>query len=150
MVPHMGFCYRKLNIIRDVSSLMRCSFSQRKVVVKVCSMNGQKSRSKALKIVVGVESVALKGQENDQIEVTGDDIDAVAITTSLRKKVGFAELVAVAPVEEKKADPKTDDKGKEPTIQPLAWPSGVPYGTPAPYYVQEIKYNDDPACCSIM
>ncbi|KAG5551426.1 hypothetical protein RHGRI_009744 [Rhododendron griersonianum] len=125
---------------------------KRKVVVKVSSMNGQKSRSKALKIVVGVsgvESATLKGQENDQIEVTGNDIDAVAIATSLRKKVGFAELVAVAPVEEKKADPKTDDKGKEPIIQP-AWPSGIPYGTPAPYYVQEIKYNDDPACCSIM
>ncbi|KAG5551427.1 hypothetical protein RHGRI_009745 [Rhododendron griersonianum] len=121
---------------------------KRKVVVKVCSMNGQKSRSKALKIVVGVsgvESATIKGKENDQIEVTGDDIDAVAIATSLRKKVGFAELVAVAPVEEKKAD----DKGKEPTKQP-AWPSCVPYGTPAPCYVQEIKYNDDPACCSIM
>ncbi|KAI8557942.1 hypothetical protein RHMOL_Rhmol04G0050100 [Rhododendron molle] len=119
--------------------------NKQKVVVKVSSMNGQKSRSKALKIVVGisgVESATLKGQEMDQIEVTGNDIDAVAITRSLRKKVGFAELVAVAPVEEKKADPKPDDKVKEPIIiPPLAWP---------PYYVEEIKYNDDPACCSIM
>ena len=42
---------------------------QQKVVIKV-AMNGQKSRTKALKIAVGVsgvESAALKGQEKDEI-----------------------------------------------------------------------------------
>ncbi|XP_058211250.1 heavy metal-associated isoprenylated plant protein 16-like [Rhododendron vialii] len=116
---------------------------KRKVVVKLCSMNGQKSRSKALKIVVGVsgvESATLK--EQDQIEVTGEDIDAVAIAMSLRKKVGFADLVAVEEKKEEKKE-KTENKEKEPTIPQLAFP--------APYYVQEIKYgSDDPACCSIM
>lgn len=78
----------------------------------------------------------------DQIEVTGEDIDAVTITKLLRKNIGFAEVVTVAPVEEKKEE-KPKEKEKEPEPVPVIWPL---YGGP-PYYAQEIN---EPACCSIM
>ncbi|XP_024047454.1 heavy metal-associated isoprenylated plant protein 16 isoform X1 [Citrus clementina] len=70
---------------------------QQKVVIKL-SLEGHKSRSKALKIAVrvsGVESVALKGDDRSQIEVTGDGMDPVLLTSLLRKTMRFAELLTV-------------------------------------------------------
>nr|GMD29940.1 heavy metal-associated isoprenylated plant protein 16-like [Ipomoea batatas] len=59
-------------------------YVQQKVVIKL-SMNDHKSR---------VESVAIKGQENNQLEVVGQ-VDAVVLATLLRKCLGKAELVSV-------------------------------------------------------
>ena len=74
----------------------------------VCvSMNDEKSRSKAVKICVGiwgVESAALSEAEKDQVVVVGESIDAVEVTRQLRKGVGHAELVSVG--EDKKEDTK--------------------------------------------
>ena len=70
-------------------------------------MNDEKSRSKALKICVGiggVESAALSGAEKDQVVVVGEGIDAVELTRQLRKGVAHAELVSVG--EDKKEDTK--------------------------------------------
>ncbi|XP_076886317.1 heavy metal-associated isoprenylated plant protein 16-like [Bidens hawaiensis] len=74
---------------------------KQKIVVKVTMNNDKKSR-KALQVAVGifgVESAAFVG--SDQIAVTGAGIDSVELTTSLRKKVGYTELVSVGPVEKK-------------------------------------------------
>ncbi|KAF8414297.1 hypothetical protein HHK36_002299 [Tetracentron sinense] len=68
-----------------------------KVVMKV-SMNDQKSRSKAMKIAVGVpgvESAAIQGDDKSQIVVTGDGIDSTDLTMLLRKKFGRADLQKV-------------------------------------------------------
>jgi len=73
---------------------------KRKIVIKV-AMDGQKTRFKALKIAVsvsGVESAALAGPDKNHIEVIGDGIDSVALTTLLRKNVGYSELMSVGPV----------------------------------------------------
>lgn len=62
------------------------------------SLEDCKSRLKAMKIVVrvsGVESVALKGDDRSQMEVTGDGLDAVVLTSLLRKTMRFAELLTV-------------------------------------------------------
>ncbi|GMY38175.1 heavy metal-associated isoprenylated plant protein 47-like [Fagus crenata] len=59
-----------------------------KVVIRVTSVTNV--RSKAMQIAVGVESVAIEGEENSQIVVVGDNIDSVNLTYLLRKKVGFA------------------------------------------------------------
>ncbi|KAJ0051385.1 hypothetical protein Pint_01794 [Pistacia integerrima] len=125
---------------------------KQKVVIKVTSMNGQKSRSKVLKIAVGgfgVESAALKGDDKTQIEITGDGMDPVALTSLLRKKVGHAELVSVGPAGG--GDKKEESKGKEnePKIESLqVWscPSGVPH------YVFPVDRPYDPYynSCSIM
>ncbi|GKV46279.1 hypothetical protein SLEP1_g53271 [Rubroshorea leprosula] len=120
---------------------------KQKMAIKV-SMNGQKSRSKAMKIVVGlpgVESAALKGDDKTQIEVTGDGVDAAQLTMLLRKKVGFAELVSVTAVGGEKKEEKKEDKKEDPKAQPLVWPSTTPY------YIYEVpptsQYHDP---CSIM
>ncbi|KAK8568972.1 hypothetical protein V6N12_007505 [Hibiscus sabdariffa] len=100
------------------------------MVVKV-TMNGDKGRSKALKIAVGlsgVESASLKGDDKSQIEVTGDGVDAVKLTSLLRKSVGHAELVSVADAGEKKEEKKEEPKPEPSTpyypqyyYQPVAW-----------------------------
>ncbi|CAK9161972.1 unnamed protein product [Ilex paraguariensis] len=105
---------------------------KQKVVIRV-PMNGQKSRSKAMKIVVGVsgvESAALQGQENNQIAVVGENIDPVVLATLLRKNVGSADLVSVSAVggEEKK---ETTENKNAATAQPPVWfhsyyPAAVP------------------------
>ncbi|XP_056173490.1 heavy metal-associated isoprenylated plant protein 46-like isoform X2 [Syzygium oleosum] len=93
---------------------------KQKVVIKV-SMNDhassfycfgpQNPHSKALRLT-GVQSVALVGDQ-DQIEATGE-IDAVKLTTLLRKKVGFAEIVSVGEVRKDKPNEKKD-------AQPVVW-----------------------------
>ncbi|KAI4308592.1 hypothetical protein L6164_031648 [Bauhinia variegata] len=111
---------------------------KQKVLIEV-SMNDKKSRSKALKTAVGlsgVETAALKGQAKDQIEVTGEGIDAVQLTRMLRKRIGFSKLVSVGPVEQKK-----EEKKPEPP-PPYLWP----YGGPAYHPI----YQSEAPNCSIM
>ncbi|XWS75928.1 hypothetical protein CRYUN_Cryun01aG0133600 [Craigia yunnanensis] len=100
---------------------------KQKMVVKV-TMNGHKSRSKAMKIAVslsGVDSASLKGDDKSQIEITGDGVDPVQLTSLLRKSVGHAELVSVSAVGGEK---------KEEEAKPAAyvWPYNPPY------YVHEV------------
>ncbi|KAK7304841.1 hypothetical protein VNO77_42732 [Canavalia gladiata] len=105
-------------------------------------MNNQKARSKAMKIAVGVSGVdaaALKGDERDQIEVIGEGVDSVGLTSLLRKRFRGADLLSVGPVEEK----------KQVAIQPVAWPdvTTIPY---SPFYeiTTATQYHDP--CCYIM
>ncbi|XP_031092702.1 uncharacterized protein LOC115997306 [Ipomoea triloba] len=87
---------------------------KQKVVIKL-SMNNHKSRAKALKIAVGqqgVESVAIKGKENNQLEVVGQ-VDAVVLATLLRKCLGKAELVSVGAA----AGDKNANKAETPAAQ---------------------------------
>ncbi|KAJ8748147.1 hypothetical protein K2173_000555 [Erythroxylum novogranatense] len=118
---------------------------QQKLVINV-TFNGNKSRSKAMKIAVGfaaVESVAIGGEGKNKIEVVGDGVDAVKLTSLLRKRVGYAVLETVAPVEKKEE--------KKPAPPPLqiqpSWSLG-PY-----QYVYEVRdqYSvHDPSPCSIL
>ena len=113
---------------------------QQKVVIKV-AMNGQKSRSKAMKIAVvsGVESVAFKGKEMDEVEVIGDGIDAAVLTSLLRKNVGHAELLSVGSAEKK------EEKKNEIVY---AWNS-YPYESVVSHYPIYPVYNRADSC-SIM
>ncbi|KAK2651769.1 hypothetical protein Ddye_011625 [Dipteronia dyeriana] len=47
--------------------------------------------------VSGVESATLKGDDKNQIEVTGDGINAAELTRLLRKKFGYAFSEKVSP-----------------------------------------------------
>ncbi|XP_076926677.1 heavy metal-associated isoprenylated plant protein 16-like isoform X1 [Bidens hawaiensis] len=89
-----------------------------KIVVKV-SMNSDKKTRKALKIAVsisGVESAGFVGSDKEQIEVKGSGIDSVELTTLLRKKVGYTELISVGPADAKKPETK-ESKPTEPVVQ---------------------------------
>ncbi|KAL3364279.1 hypothetical protein AABB24_013171 [Solanum stoloniferum] len=73
---------------------------KQKVVIRL-SLNGndQKCRTKAFKIAVsqsGVESAAITGDGKNQLEVVGE-VDAVTLTSLLRKNLGQADLVSVGP-----------------------------------------------------
>ncbi|KAG5545854.1 hypothetical protein RHGRI_018120 [Rhododendron griersonianum] len=120
---------------------------KQKVVIKV-PMNEPKARTKAMKIAVGVpgvESAALAGQDKSQLEVVGDGIDAVGLTTLLRKSVGFSELVSVGPFPEKKDDPKKNEA--TPPVPVVGYyPYPYPYGAG---HVYEIR-DQNPDNCSIM
>ena len=91
-------------------------------------------------------------QEKNQIEVTGDDIDVVLLTTLLRKSLKYAEVVSVSPVEKKEEEKKEEEK-KEAEALKYVWP---PYMTPLTYYqvpetgyVSYVQPYQDPSC-SIM
>ncbi|XP_011091871.1 uncharacterized protein LOC105172196 [Sesamum indicum] len=73
---------------------------KQKIVIKLGNGNNQYS-SKAMKIaagVSGVESMTLLGENKDQIMVIGAGIDAVNLTKCMRKKLGSAELISLAPI----------------------------------------------------
>ncbi|XP_041027965.1 heavy metal-associated isoprenylated plant protein 16-like [Juglans microcarpa x Juglans regia] len=129
-----------------------------------CRLDGQKVRTKALKIAVsvkGVESASLKGDEKDQIEVKGDMIDTVELTSLLRKKVGPAHIITVqverkeeGKKEDKKEEKKEDKKEEKKGPECIAWlygggGGGVPYCYSYPIYeVRDCHESYNP--CSIM
>lgn len=96
--------------------------------------------------MTGVESVALKGDDKDQIEVIGEGIDTVELAKCLRKHVGHADLVSVGPFKEEKKDEKKEDQVP---IYYCGSYSYAPYSYgPAPCYY-EAPYCREPSC-SIM
>ncbi|KAL2247239.1 UNVERIFIED_CONTAM: hypothetical protein Sindi_2576200, partial [Sesamum indicum] len=44
-----------------------------------------------------VASVALTGEEKNQLVVTGEGVDAVNLTRVIRQNIGFAEILSVEP-----------------------------------------------------
>ena len=114
----------------------------------MCSsdLNDSKSRSKALKIAVGVsgvDSAALGGNDKSQIEVTGE-IDAVKLATLLRKNFGNAELVSVSAIGEKKEEKKEEKKDEMKEVMYLpSYPMAYRY-----VYPEAPSQYQDP--CSIM
>ncbi|PQM32834.1 hypothetical protein Pyn_36081 [Prunus yedoensis var. nudiflora] len=117
---------------------------KQKVVIKL-SVHDEKSRAKAMKAAVGVDGVnsASLQRDKDLIEVTGEGIDVVLLTTQLRNRLKYAEVVSVNPVEEKKIEEnKEKGKNKEPeaTIQYLM-------GCPPPQYIcAPCPPYQDPSC----
>ncbi|KAI3465932.1 hypothetical protein Pfo_022595 [Paulownia fortunei] len=119
---------------------------KQKIVIRV-SMYGDKCRSKALKIAVGVsgvESAALTGQEKDHVEVVGDGIDSVELTRRLRKNVAHAELVSVG---EAKKEQKPEKDAQLPVVGLLAPPY---YGFPHYHQCCEVRDPYYDCACTIM
>ncbi|XVE50788.1 hypothetical protein DITRI_Ditri01bG0191100 [Diplodiscus trichospermus] len=89
---------------------------KQKIVIKV-SMHCDKCRAKAMKIaaaVDGVVSVALHGPDKDKLMITGDGIDAVCLTSCLRKELCHATIETVEEVkDQKKSEEKKKDEGKK-------------------------------------
>lgn len=81
--------------------------------------------------------------EGDKISVVGDGVDAVALTTALRKKMGRVELLSVA---EKKKE-SNEAAGK--SVEAVNWPHQVYSLVPQYAYAIPEAYNHAPTC-SIM
>ncbi|KAK4434799.1 hypothetical protein Salat_0642800 [Sesamum alatum] len=68
------------------------------IIWKKSSISTAKMTKKAMKIAVtspGVASVALTGEEKNQLVVTGEGVDAVNLTRLIRQNVSFAEVLSV-------------------------------------------------------
>ncbi|KAF8007431.1 hypothetical protein BT93_K1440 [Corymbia citriodora subsp. variegata] len=115
----------------------------KKVVIKVCMnddtsrfccFNLRSSRSKALRVASGfqgVQSVKYLGDDKDQIEVTGE-FDSVDLTTLLRKKVGFAQIITVGDADKSKDKPDQSQNPKPVECPPWPRPEIVIIGDPYP------------------
>ncbi|KAI0488788.1 hypothetical protein KFK09_028627 [Dendrobium nobile] len=131
--------------------------AKQKVVLKL-SMEDAKKRSKAMQCAVGMHGVLSVSHEGDKMTVVGEGIDSVALTTLLRKKMGYVELELVTAVEEKKEEKKVKVETEvKSNIQPVILPHHYYYGqsvgafTQPLYYhadVREPSYDED--SCSIM
>ena len=86
----------------------------------------------------------MQGQENNQIEVVGENFDPVVLTTLLRKNVGSADLVSVSAVggEEKK---ETTENQNVATAQPPVWSHSY-YLAVVPQYPMYPIYQAEPSC----
>nr|XP_008342265.2 heavy metal-associated isoprenylated plant protein 16 [Malus domestica] len=95
-----------------------------KVVIKL-SVPDERTRAKAMKTAVGVAGVNSASYQHDkeQIEVMGEGVDVVVLTTSLRKSLKYAEVVSVIPEEEKK---KEEKEGKSNELELPRNPTSCP------------------------
>jgi len=99
----------------------------------------------------GVQSVAIEGRERNHLVVVGDGLDAVSLTSYLRKKVGGAQIVQVEVVGGGAADktkpPATAAIAAGPQHQWQPRHSGYYYSRPAavhPYpYAGQYRYSYD-------
>ncbi|KAA3463176.1 cylicin-1-like [Gossypium australe] len=84
-----------------------------KVVLKIMTMNDEKTKKKAIEAVAdiyGVDSIAADMKEQ-KLTVIGE-MDTVAIAKKL-KKIGKVDILTVGPAKEEKKDDKKDDKKDE-------------------------------------
>ncbi|KAI4296082.1 hypothetical protein L6164_036071 [Bauhinia variegata] len=92
----------KGNQARNLAQRIKLNMKQ-KIVMKV-QMNCKKCRTKALKVAAaanGVNFVGLEGQEKEKLVVIGDGVDAANLAISLRKKVGYTDLLSVSEEKDK-------------------------------------------------
>ncbi|GAB4845863.1 hypothetical protein Ancab_024867 [Ancistrocladus abbreviatus] len=119
---------------------------KQKIVLKV-QMTCEKCRRNAMKVAVaapGVISVAVQGNEKDELVVLGMSVDAACLTKKLRKKVGYASIVSVEEVKEEKKKEGKKDKA-EPT--PIQFSYGYPSWPPC--YAIPIQ-DEFPSACNIL
>ncbi|KAB1199129.1 hypothetical protein CJ030_MR0G027297 [Morella rubra] len=127
---------------------------QQKIVIKL-RVPCEKCSSKAMALAAaadGVSSVTLEGADRDQVVVVGDGVDAVCLTTSLRKKVGCVLLVSVEEVKPKpKPKPTEEKKCGKPKDPP---PCGCRTSNPPCHQPQlemcKVAYDPYPPPCTIM
>ncbi|ONM16805.1 Copper transport protein family [Zea mays] len=99
-------------------------------------MPSEKSRSKAMVLVArtdGVSSMEIAGDGKDQLVVVGVDVDTVCLVMCLRKKLGYADILKVEEVKDKK--PPEGPK----VVDPL------PYYCPC-YYGYYCHHHNNPWC----
>ncbi|KAG9448781.1 hypothetical protein H6P81_008746 [Aristolochia fimbriata] len=124
---------------------------KQKTVLKL-QMSDPKTRCKAMKAVAGVQGVlsaAIEGEDKNKIVVIGEGVDSIYLTTLLRKTMGFAELISVTPIEQKKKKQDEDNYKSycetKSTVKPTVWANQAT----VPHYVYQVQepYHDP---CSIM
>jgi hypothetical protein len=96
----------------------------------------------------GVISVGVLGSDKDQLVVSGEGVDSVKLTHSLRKKFCPATtILSVEEVKEKGNEPKKVETNPE--VHSFSFPQFPVYYQPPNYY-HEAVYDPYPDNCSIM
>ncbi|XP_073003980.1 heavy metal-associated isoprenylated plant protein 16-like isoform X2 [Typha latifolia] len=113
--------------------------AKQKIVLKLY-MEDKKKRRKALRTAVGLSGVESASLEEDKIVVVGEGIDSIALTTMLRKRMSYADLVSVTSVDEK------DDQKKKQEETILSYQFGAI--KPLPVVIHEPGYDHN--SCIIM
>ncbi|KAJ4815713.1 Heavy metal transport/detoxification superfamily protein [Rhynchospora pubera] len=108
--------------------------TKQKVVVKL-SLDDGKKRTKALKTAVNINGVISVALDGDKLTVVGDGTDVVNLTTQLRKKLGYADLISVSSGDDKKEEKKENKaQGETKNVQPLVYPYQYSYQYPFVYH----------------
>lgn len=81
--------------------------------------------------------------EKDEIEVIGENIDAVGLIRLLRKNFGDAKLVSVGPLGDKEETKTTE-------LVPTVCPSSYSYAPPAYRIIYYDLPTHEPPFCSIL
>uniref|UniRef100_A0A0D9XBV1 HMA domain-containing protein n=1 Tax=Leersia perrieri TaxID=77586 RepID=A0A0D9XBV1_9ORYZ len=68
---------------------------KQKIVLKLL-LDGEKKKRKAFKAAVGTNGVTSASMEGDKLIVIGEGVDAIALTTMLRRSIGNVELLTVS------------------------------------------------------
>ena len=71
-------------------------------------------------VLTGVDSAAIEGEDENQIVVTGINIDMVELVKKLKKKVGFSTILTATVIDGDKKDKDKDDDGDE---ELKVWPN---------------------------
>ncbi|KAK7372573.1 hypothetical protein VNO80_05958 [Phaseolus coccineus] len=123
-----------------------------KIVIKL-NVASDECRRKALKIASecsGVESIGFEGECSDRVVVTGDEVDAVCLTTQIRKKFRYANLISVENVEEEGGDEGgQEEEQEEETMLEKIYPPSYPICSSSSIY-HLVVYDPYPNTCSIL
>ncbi|KAJ1697836.1 hypothetical protein LUZ63_006348 [Rhynchospora breviuscula] len=109
------------------------------------SVQDKKKRKKALTTAAGMEGViSVKLGDENRLVVVGEGTDVVELTTLLRKKLGYAEVISVTSSDENPGTreddmPNTSTQGNNYTNYQYGVPS--PYGYPYRYPHWCVEYN---------
>ncbi|WVZ86042.1 hypothetical protein U9M48_032885 [Paspalum notatum var. saurae] len=132
---------------------------KQKAVIKV-SMPCERSRSKAMALAAradGVISVAITGDAKEKLEVVGVGFDPVCLVSCLRRKVGYAEILQVEEVKDKKPEEKKKPEEPKPVVvhppppPPPSYPGGCYYHHHHAHYPPPpMVVCEEPSGCSIM
>ncbi|GAB4827803.1 hypothetical protein Ancab_034689 [Ancistrocladus abbreviatus] len=120
---------------------------KQKIVIKV-HIDCEKCRIKAMKVATSALGVNVVAVEGDQLVVSGVDVDAAKLTRCLRKKVGYAMLVALEEVKDKQPEAKKEETPEK----SIPCPPCPPYYCPPPcpqFYMYDVP-NDHAPLCIIM
>lgn len=84
--------------------------------------------------------------DRDRLVVVGDGTDVISLTTMLRKKLGYAELISVTTGDERfreEKDSKTSSGSKSSSSSVVApsYQYGYPYSYVNPYAYQDSSYG---------
>ncbi|GJN27323.1 hypothetical protein PR202_gb15337 [Eleusine coracana subsp. coracana] len=120
--------------------------TKQKIVIKV-HMTCDKCRKKALGIAAtahGVQSMGIEGEDREQLVVVGDGVDAINLTSCLRKKVGSTEIVTVEAVADAEDATEPENEAGAVAAWPQQWcPGGYYYSRPGAVYPYNGYCYDD-------